>query len=240
MKLKHELDEMLVSSQELKTESLPARIKLTKGINFKDVSFGYTKDTAIFDNFDCFIPAQNLTGIIGTSGVGKTSMLDMIARLFSPDTGYISIDGKKISDIDNSVWRESIAYVPQDSFFTNTSIRDNLCLGASNIDEKKIWYALKKTKAYNFVSNAPEGLETRMHNNAQQFSGGERQRLAIARALLREPSLLLLDEITGALDHENEQSIMKVLNELKENITIVMITHKRELHHHFDHVIDLS
>ena len=113
-------------------------------------------------------------------------------------------------------------------------------MGNTNISEDKIWMTLNQAKAYDFVKDLENGLNTSMSNNAQQFSGGERQRLAIARALLREPTLLLLDEITSALDSENEQNIMNVLTDLKKNITIIMITHKKELCKYCDHIIELG
>jgi ATP-binding cassette subfamily C protein len=241
MKLKKELDEILKNTPGLINESSSKKIKINNRITFKDVSFAYTGSSkALFNKLNCFIPAQKLTGIIGASGIGKTSMIDMIAGLIKPLSGDIIIDEINLNKIDNADWHKSIAYVPQDSLFTNSSIRDNLCMGNTNISEDKIWKALKQAKAYDFMKNIENGLDAKMNNNAQQFSGGERQRIAIVRALLREPTLLLLDEITSSLDSENEQNIMNVLTDLKEKITIVMITHKKELCSYFDNIIELG
>jgi ATP-binding cassette subfamily C protein len=239
MKLKYELDEILINTPDFNNES-SSKIKIENGITFKNISFSYNNEITLFNNLNCFIPAQKLTGIIGASGIGKTSMIDMIAGLINPDSGDIIIDDINSNKIDNAGWHKSIAYVPQDSLFTNSTIRDNLCMGDTNISEDKIWKALKQAKANGFVKNIENGLDAEMNNNAQQFSGGERQRLAIARALLREPTLLLLDEITSALDAENEQYIMNGLTDLKEEITIVMITHKKELCTYFDNTIKLG
>ncbi|MBI9036370.1 MAG: ABC transporter ATP-binding protein [Bacteroidales bacterium] len=240
MKLKNELDHILKNTPETSTHNL-SKIHLSRGITFKNVSFTYNGDNNyLFNNLNCFFPAQKLSGILGASGIGKTTLIDMIAHLVKPLSGEVIIDDIKLTEIDNAGWHNSIAYVPQDSTFTNSSVLENLCLEDKGMSEEKIWKALKQAQADGFVKNCENGLNTLMSNNAQQFSGGERQRLAIARALLREPTLLLLDEITSALDMENEQNIMNVLKELKENITIIMITHKKELCDHFDHIIELG
>ncbi len=143
-------------------------------------------------------------------------------------------------ETDQAAWHNSIAYVPQDSVFTNSSLRENLTMGNERISDDRIWQTLDRVNAGGFVHELVAVLDTAMSNNAQQFSGGERQRLAIARALLREPTLLLLDEITNALDLKNEQKIIDILLNLKAEITIIIITHKKDLVQYFDTIVDVK
>jgi ABC-type bacteriocin/lantibiotic exporter with double-glycine peptidase domain len=152
----------------------------------------------------------------------------------------MQVDGKDLIEINRASWHNSIAYVPQDSVFTNSSLRENLTMGNDHISDEKVWQTLNRVNAGQFVRELIGRLDTMMSNNAQQFSGGERQRLAIARALLREPSLLLLDEITNSLDWKNEQNIISILLNLKKDITIIFITHKKELINYFDGIIDVE
>ena len=217
-----------------------SKITLENEIAFEEVSFGYIPGKSLFENICLTIPAKKITGIAGPSGIGKTTLMDLVTGLLIPVHGKITIDGTNLAEIDRGAWHNSIAYVPQDSVFTNSSLRENLTMGNDHISDEKIWHTLDRVNAGQFVRELQDGLGTKMSNNAQQFSGGERQRLAIARALLREPTLLLLDEVTNTLDSKNEQTIINILLELKNEITIIMITHKRDLVQYFDKIIDVK
>ena len=239
MAMKEEL-EILLDDSEVFRDTSSSKNTLEKEIAFHEVSFGYITEKPLFKHFSTVIPAKKITGIVGPSGTGKTTLMDIITGLLIPTEGEITIDGKNLTEIDKGDWHNSIAYVPQDSVFTNSSLRENLIMGKDHLSDDILWQTLNRVNAGQFVRELSDGLDTHMSNNAQQFSGGERQRLAIARALLREPSLLLLDEITNSLDSVNEQNIISILLDLKKEITIVFITHKKELIQYFDEIIDIE
>jgi ATP-binding cassette subfamily C protein len=239
MAMKNELEAKLKDSSVL-TDTTTSKISLEKEIAFQDVSFGYNQGKPLFEHLNLTVPARNITGIIGSSGIGKTTLMDIVTGILIPGQGKIQIDGQDLGELDRATWHNSIAYVSQDSVFTNSSLRENLAMGNDRILDSAIWQSLDRVNAGQFVRELPEGLDTMMSNNAQQFSGGERQRLAIARALLREPSLLLLDEITNSLDAKNEQLIINILLDLKKEITILFVTHKKELIKYFDETIDVE
>ncbi len=239
MAMKKELETILTDSAGLRDVGL-SKITLEKEIAFDEVSFGYHQDKPLFDRISITIPARKITGIIGPSGIGKTTLMDIVTGLLLPDQGKIRIDGRDLAGLDRASWHNSIAYVPQDSVFTNSSLRENLTMGSEPVSDSTIWQTLNRVNAGGFVRELTDGLDTMMNNNAQQFSGGERQRMAIARALLREPSLLLLDEITNSLDAKNEQHIINILLDLKKDITIIFISHKKELIQYFDGIIDVE
>ena len=239
MAMKNEL-ETLLNEFSVFQDFHTSKIKLSEKISFHDVTFGYIPGKILFDHINITIPAFKITGIIGPSGIGKTTLLDLVTGLLTPKEGTIKVDNRDLLEIDKSSWHKSIAYVPQDSVFTNSSLRENLALGNDQVPDEKIWQILDRVNASRFVRELVDGLDTKMSNNASQFSGGERQRLAIARALLREPSLLLLDEITNSLDFQNEQIIINILLEIKNEITVLFITHKKDLVQHFDEIIDIE
>ena len=239
MAMKQELETLLKDSAVLR-DITSSKIIIENEIAFHDVSFGYISGKSLFENISIIIPAKKITGIVGPSGIGKTTLMDMVTGLLIPSHGKMQVDGKDLIEIDRASWHNSIAYVPQDSVFTNSSLRENLTMGNDHISDEKVWQTLNRVNAGQFVGELTGGLDTMMSNNAQQFSGGERQRLAIARALLREPSLLLLDEITNSLDWKNEQNIITILLNLKKDITIIFITHKKELINYFDGIIDVE
>jgi ATP-binding cassette subfamily C protein len=239
MAMKNELDVKLKDSSVLR-ETTFSKIELAEKITFEEVSFGYNRDKPLFDHISITIAARKITGIIGSSGIGKTTLMDIMTGLLLPDQGKIRIDGQDLLEIDKVSWHNSIAYVPQVPSFTNSSLRENLAMGNDHLSDSTIWQTLERVNAGQFVRGLDQGLDTLMSNNAQQFSGGERQRLAIARALLRKPALLLLDEITNSLDSKNEQHIINILLDLKNDITVLFITHNKELIQYFDEVIDVE
>ncbi len=215
-------------------------IRVRKEIRIEDIHFGYSGSRPLFTGFSETIPANNLTGIVGESGRGKTTLIDLIAGLQKPHTGRIKIDGKVLDDSLLPRWKSSIGYLPQDAFFIDGSIRENLVWdsGPGSTDEE-IWKVLKQVNADELINRQPKKLDTEVANYAYYFSGGERQRLALARVLLRKPYLLILDEATSSLDLENEKRIMEVIARLKQDITIIYITHRESVYPWFDHVIKL-
>lgn len=169
------------------------------------------------------IPAKRTTVIVGPSGSGKTSFLDLLCGLQQADSGDILIDGQPLRA--SSAWFRQLAYVPQDGAIVDGTIRDNLNWGSHHSHDHDLRRALQQAAALEFIDNLPNGLDTWVGERGVRLSGGEKQRLAIARALLRKPALLILDEATSALDGENQHIIVEALDKLRGLITVVIVTH---------------
>ncbi len=185
------------------------------------------------------LPARTTTAIIGASGAGKTTLADILVGILTPDAGALRIDGEAVDASSRRRWRHSVAYVPQDTFLFNDSIRSNLLWGALAYSDEQLAHALRRA-ACDFVFELPQGLDTLAGDGGRQFSGGERQRLALARALLEQPSLLILDEATSALDPVNEATIRKAVDTLHGDITVVLIGHRHAMLEHADQVLELA
>lgn len=204
----------------------------------------------IFDRFGAVIRANAITGIVGQSGRGKTTLIDLIAGLQKPSEGRILIDGAVLDDELLPRWKAGLGYLPQDPFFIDGTLRENLVWDSGGrgdtspghsgaISDEEIWEVLSQVNATHLVKRFRKGLDAFLVNYHTSFSGGECQRLALARVLLRRPSVLLLDEATSSLDAENEATVMEVLAQLKERITIVFVTHRESVVRWFDEVIKI-
>jgi len=165
-------------------------------------------------------------GLVGPSGGGKTTVFDLMLRFLEPDKGKILLDGIPVSHISIEEWRKSITYIPQDVFLINDTVENNIRFFNDNISYKEIVEAAKKAHIYEMIQKFPEKFDTKVGERGMRLSVGQRQRIAIARALTRNPKILLLDEATSALDAESEKAIKEVIKELKGNITICMIAHR--------------
>lgn len=234
-----ELDEEFsdtVFSESPETEGLP----LERELELRDLTFAYPDGEVLFDRFSAVIPARQMTAIVGESGRGKTTLIDLIAGLQRPQSGSLLVDGRETSGALMPAWRRSIGYLPQDSFFIDGSLRENLVWDSRvPVGEAEILKVLGQVNALHLVSRFREGLDAQIVNYGFTFSGGERQRLALARVLLRHPQLLLLDEATSSLDSENEQQILEVLKTLSRQVTVVMVTHRESVVESCDAVIKL-
>jgi ATP-binding cassette, subfamily C, bacterial len=197
---------------------------LHQALVFEGVSFRYGDNLAV-DNISFSVPAGQVTAIIGESGGGKSTLADLAMGLQSPSEGRILIDGVALDDATRRAWRGRIAYVPQDTYLLSTSLAENLAIARQDATRDAMMAALKKGHALGFVERLPQGLDTLVGDGGLKFSGGERQRIALARALLRKPDLLILDEATSALDGENTARIIETIRELKGETTILLITH---------------
>lgn len=198
-----------------------------------------TRDTDSLRGFSMRIPAFTTTVITGPSGAGKSTLADVLTGLISPDCGRMLIDGQPIEGSARHGWRRSVAYVQQDSFLFNGSVRDNLRRAMPDATEEAMITALQLAAA-DFVLALPQGLDTPVGDNGVRLSGGERQRIALARALLRKPGLLILDEATSAVDHANELAIQQAIARLNGQMTIIAITHRGFRDMAADQVIALS
>ena len=195
-------------------------------IKFKNVDFAYD-EKVILNNINLSIRKNEFIVLVGSSGAGKTTIVDLLCGLFTPISGELMIDGVNILDLDVLKWRRFIGYVPQDLFLFHDTIANNVSLGDPNIKISTMEKALQSADAWEFVSALPDGLQTNIGERGLKLSGGQRQRISIARAIVGNPKLLLLDEATTALDPETEQKILTTLRKLSyEGITIIAVSHQ--------------
>lgn len=203
-------------------------VTLRRGIRLEQVCFSYQGDGEAFviRGLDLIIKAGQTTAIVGPSGAGKTTIADLVMGLLVPDQGRVLVDGMPLSPERMRAWREQIGYVSQDTFLFHETIRANLLWARPNANPEEINRALRLAAAQGFVSGLPGGQDTVLGDRGVLVSGGERQRLALARALLRRPSLLILDEATSNLDSENELRIQRAIAGLRGQMTILVISHR--------------
>jgi ATP-binding cassette subfamily C protein len=199
---------------------------LNEGIRLTQVTYRHPQGSRTFTIPDLFIPARKTTAIIGPTGSGKTTLLDLLSGLNEPQSGVIAVDGRPLKA--DAAWRRLIAYIPQETAILDGTIRDNLTWGATKFADTHIMNALDSAAAADFVRRLPQGLETWVGERGVRLSGGEKQRLALARALLRQPQLLILDEATSALDREHQQVILEALKTLHGQMTVLIVTHRFE------------
>jgi len=216
-------------------------ITLKKFIKIENVSFSYDNNKQVFKNLNLTIKSNSITGIIGPSGKGKTTLIDLISGLLIPDEGIIKFDDFVLTKDNSFVIRRNIGYLPQESLFIDGTIRENLIWDTNfEITDSDIEFVLNDVNAFGILSNKNLTLDSEILNYKYSFSGGELQRLALSRVLLRKPKLLILDEATSALDEKNEDTIIELMKSLKANTTIVFVTHKKRLIEHFDEIINLE
>ena len=202
-------------------------VKVDRRIRVEHVSFRHSaNDPLALRDITFDLPAGTLTVVSGPSGAGKSTLLDMLAGLLRPDTGRIWIDEHELTEELARAWRTSIAYVSQDPFLFHDTIRANLLVAKPAADDSELLKALTLSGAAGFVNALPGRMDTVVGDRGARFSGGERQRLALARALLRNPALLILDEPTNSLDEENEQAVLAGIEALKGHVTMLLATHR--------------
>lgn len=201
---------------------------LNSGIQLRGLTFHY-EDAAVLDGLDLHIPAGQVTALIGPSGAGKTTTVDLIIGLLRASGGDILIDGESISTADIRQWRSMIGYVPQETVLLHDTILTNVAIGNADISEADVQWALEKAGAWDFIKELPEGVQTVVGESGSRFSGGQRQRIVIARALAHRPKLLILDEATSALDPETEKAVGETLRGLGKDYTILSISHRPTL-----------
>ena len=198
---------------------------LTRAIRLEQVSFAYG-DRPVLRNASFAFPAGSFTAIVGPSGVGKTTVVDLVIGLLRPQEGEVWVDDLPLAEIHIKKWRRMIGYVPQETLLLHDTVLINVSLGDRDLSEGDVEWALRAAGAWEFVAGMPEGMLTTVGERGSGLSGGQRQRIAIARALVHKPKLLILDEATTALDPATEAAICATLRELRGELTILAISHQ--------------
>jgi ABC-type multidrug transport system fused ATPase/permease subunit len=239
-----DLQNECTAAKELDGESLRLiqPLIINKAIECNDVAFRYNSQQERFalKDVDLQIKANQMTAVVGRSGAGKSTLVDLLMGLNKPEQGKVLIDGKMLTSENLLSLRRSLSYVPQDPFLFNSTIKENLLIIDPNATEEQIWEALEFASAAEFVKKLPKKLETLIGDRGVKLSGGERQRLVLARAILRNPSILILDEATSSLDTENESKIQEAIEKLKGKMTIIVIAHRLSTIQNADQVIVLD
>ena len=212
---------------------------LQKGISLRHIHFDYGVKS-IFQDLNLEIPVRSFTTVSGTSGIGKSTLLDLLCALADPKSGEILIDGISLREINPRDWRHMIGYVSQETVLLHDTILSNILVGAPTLGYSDAERALRQAGAWDFVNALPEGLQTVVGERGGLLSGGQRQRIAIARALAHQPLFLLLDEPTSALDPESERIVCETLQGLARDLTIVAVSHQPALINAADNIFTLS
>ncbi len=200
--------------------------KMTGHVRFENVSFSYSEEAPTINTLTLEARPGETIALVGATGAGKSTVLNLLTRFYDPTGGRILIDGIPLETISKEWLRDQLGYVTQDSFLFNTSLRENLQLARQSATDEEIWAALEAANAASFVRASAEGLDTIAGERGSRFSGGEKQRLSIARALLKNPPLLLLDEATSALDNHTERLVQEALENLRSDRTCFVIAHR--------------
>jgi len=225
-----------IVSRDLNLEGLPivdkkdqTEIPFQHKLQLDQVSFSYSKsESSIFENLNFELNHGEVVGIIGPSGAGKSTFTNLIVGFLNSFEGDFKVDGKRIDKSNAENWRKQLGYVSQSIYLTDDTIRANIAFGEEpdEIDDLRIEKAIKKAQLYNFIQGLPKKLDSIVGERGAQLSGGQQQRIGIARALYHEPKLFILDEATSALDEETEKEVMKAVEGLKGEMTILIITHR--------------
>ncbi len=236
--LRERIDQAQTQREALQLSAAPAP-RLSRALRFEQVSLAYG-DQTILDHVSLSIPAGRLTTLIGPSGAGKTSTVDLIVGLVQPQSGAIWIDATRLDRTSLYAWRRAVGYVPQETLLLHDSVLMNVTLGDPNLSRSDAEAALRAAEAWDFVSGLADGLDTPVGEQGSRLSGGQRQRIAIARALVHQPQLVILDEATTSLDPDTEAAICTTVQHLRGHTTLLAISHQPALLEAADQVYRLA
>jgi ATP-binding cassette, subfamily B, bacterial MsbA len=208
----------------------------TRSIEFENVNFAYDKDHVLQD-INLKIEKGKTIALVGPSGGGKSTLADLIPRFYDPSAGVVKLDGVPITDYDLDSLRKVMGVVTQESILFNDTIFNNIAFGMENMREEDVIHAAKVANAHDFIMQTENGYQTTIGERGAKLSGGQRQRLSIARAVLKNPPILILDEATSALDSESEKLVQDALNHLMENRTSIVIAHRLSTIQHADEIV---
>ncbi len=233
------IDTILDANEEVYDNPSAQPIKqFEHSIEFDRVSFRYTNaDEAAVKNISLEIPKGEVIALVGSSGAGKSTLIDLVPRFYDVTEGSILIDGKDIRSVRLQDLRSLISVVSQDAILFNDTIYNNIVFGLENVDKKDVIKAAKIANAHQFILDTENGYSTNIGDRGMKLSGGQRQRLTIARAILRNPPILILDEATSALDSESEQLVQEALVKVMQNRTTIVVAHRLSTIQHADEII---
>jgi len=213
---------------------------LKNAIKLQNVDFSYDNNAKVLKGVDFSIEKGMTTAIVGASGAGKSTIMDLLLRFYDPTQGEVLVDGTSLKELDIKSWRSSIGVVSQDIFLFNDTIANNISLGREGATQENIQIAARQAYAHDFVSQLPLGYETMLGERGINLSGGERQRIALARAIMSKPEILILDEATSSLDSESEELILDYMQEIRGSCTMVLVAHRFSTIQDADKIVVLS
>ena len=209
-------------------------------INFEQVTFGYAQDRPILQEVDLRIAPSQIVALVGGTGAGKSTFLSLVPRFYDPDSGRVTLDGRELRSITKKSLRAQIGIVLQDTLLFSTTVRENIAYGRPDASENEIHEAARRAQADDFISRMPQGYESPVGERGGHLSVGQRQRIGIARAFLKNAPILLLDEPTSALDPTTEAAIMETIKELMTGRTTLIVTHRLATIHRVDQIVVLE
>ena len=221
----------------------PEPLHFQEAIRFESVSFRYTHDGPwVVDDLDFSIRKGTRVGIVGSTGSGKSTTLDLLMGLLMPNDGEVLVDGSPITGNRIRAWQRTIAHVPQSIYLADTTLAENIAFGVPReaIDFERVKQAAAQAQIAEFIDGLPNGYDVSVGERGIRLSGGQRQRIGIARALYKQASVLVFDEATSALDNATEQAVMEAISRLDCNLTIVLIAHRLTTVRHCDTIIELQ
>jgi len=209
-------------------------------IMFDNIQFYYQSEKPVFNNLNLTIKKNTLVGIVGQTGAGKTTVIKLLLRFYDPISGSIKIGSNEIKNVKLQNLRENIGYVSQEIFMFDGSIKDNIAYPNINNDDDKIITAAKQSQSHEFITKLPEGYDTFIGERGQKLSEGQKQRIAIARALYKDPPILIFDEATSSVDNETELLLQKALYEISKDRTTIVIAHRLSTVRNADNIFVLG
>ena len=222
-------NDLQIVSKEYEDVTPFGKMEIIKQLEFKNVSFRYVNDHPdILQQLNFIIPRGTRVGIVGKTGMGKTTLMDMLMGLLKPTNGSVTVDGNTLNPKNVKQWRNSLAHVPQNIYLSDLSIRENIAFGLDfhEVDIENVYQAAKNAQLHDFIMQLPEQYDTLVGERGVRLSGGQRQRIGIARALYKNANIIILDEATSALDSETEEKIMQTIYESGEQVTMFIIAHR--------------
>jgi ATP-binding cassette, subfamily B, heavy metal transporter len=237
------LDSMLKLLQEKREPDGMAVTSAANGpgrLEFDSVAVSYRSDRTILQQVSFLIPAGKTLGIVGTSGAGKSTIVRLVTRLLEADSGRILLDDIPISDMSLSTVRQVIAVVPQDTVLFNDTIGYNIAFGKQGCTQREIEDAARVAHLHDFIMSLPEGYDTHVGERGVKLSGGEKQRVSIARAALKQPRIYIFDEATSSLDSRTERQILRNLQDISRTHTTLVIAHRLSTVVHADEIVVLD
>lgn len=234
------IESLLALESPIKSPASPQPLRFEKAITFQDVSFAYRSGNPIIDNLSLKIPKGTTLAIVGSSGAGKSTLADLIPRFWDVDKGSIMIDGVDIRQFDLNELRDMIGYVNQSPILFNDTVYNNIALSPKKVTQEEVYEAARIAHATEFIENLQEGYHTNIGDRGEKLSGGERQRLSIARAILKNPPILIFDEATSSLDNESEKLVQDAISKLLKGRTTIVIAHRLSTIVHADCIVFLE